>query len=846
MSFSLGDYVTVNDRLKAALEKFPDLRVVEKAPQMAEAGGKYFIEVQMTVYRHAEDLVPMVGHAWEEFPGTTPYTRGSEAANAATSCLGRILGYMGFGINKSIATQDDVKHREPQQSPRTAFVKQVPTIVPTVYPSGEAVPDPFTGEQQTTAVSTGRMVWNGNAWVTAGHPAAAVAPTTTTYTTTPTTTTESPAALVAKYTQIYHQWTARGKQHEQLVSRLPVMSKERAEAQGHVDWSKYYADQASRAAHHYHNTPTVPVPFELPPAPPSASTATNAAAAEQPVQQQQPTAATTTDGGPPGSLKRYVHRCLEQCVTPQQKEAAQRETEQAIAKALQAGTLHSTNWDTVPLVVVPGVPIATAPATTQDYQPNHASKKQKVSSTTSHSSYYGPSLGGPKNVPPSSFSSASSPWQSNQQQQQQQYQNTTSGGGGYYGPASASQPSPSSTTTNSFYQSQQQQNGKYDNNDNADFIALPQFGGKNNKKNGFGKNKYVNPNSTKNTAATKKKNMNDAGFKRSSKTLAQRANRFSGPGGMDDVQKSSARGIDDRYMGKGVIGGSQKALDDADYEHMKVKGTCQTLEKQYLRLTAPPKPELVRPLPILQRHLTNLQAEWALGEGKRRDYLWFCAEMKALRQDLTVQHIINPFTCEVYETHARMALQEGDLNEFNQAQTQLKILYDKLEDPKALEHENEFVAYRLIYFVMLSLNQKYNGGSSDMLNLMLSLTASQRKDPAIQHALQVRAAVADVDYHKFFRLNETSPNLGDKLMGLMVPTVRHLALQRICRAYRPVAEVSHVLQEIGLPTTSAKALEDGKTFLLSCGCVLNDDGSEIMTKDSTVRESDLQEKSSLI
>ena len=152
MSFSLGDYVTVNDRLKAALEKFPDLRVAELPPKMIEAGGKYFIEVQMTVYRHAEDLVPMVGHAWEEFPGTTPYTRGSEAANAATSCLGRILGYMGFGINKSIATQEDVKHREPQQSPRAAFVKQVPKVVPTVYPSGEAVPDPFTGEPQMSNV----------------------------------------------------------------------------------------------------------------------------------------------------------------------------------------------------------------------------------------------------------------------------------------------------------------------------------------------------------------------------------------------------------------------------------------------------------------------------------------------------------------------------------------------------------------------------------------------------------------------------------------------------------------------------------------------------------------------
>jgi hypothetical protein len=101
MSFSLGDYVTVNDRLKAALEKFPDLRVAELPPKMIEAGGKHFIEVQMTVYRHAEDLVPMVGHAWEEFPGTTPYTRGSEAANAATSCLGRILGYMGFGSTRA-------------------------------------------------------------------------------------------------------------------------------------------------------------------------------------------------------------------------------------------------------------------------------------------------------------------------------------------------------------------------------------------------------------------------------------------------------------------------------------------------------------------------------------------------------------------------------------------------------------------------------------------------------------------------------------------------------------------------------------------------------------------------
>lgn len=705
----------------------------------------------------------------------------------------------------------------------------------------------YNQQQATTSVSTGGLAWNGNAWVRGGGAAGAstLTPTTSTVSMPSLSPSTEPADLIANYTAIYHQWTARGKEHAAMVSNMPVMSTERAEAQKHVDWSKYYADQASRAAHHFHNTPLVPVPFDLPPAPPTVVTAAAVVVQKKPT----PAAASTTantDGGPPHGLKRYVHRNLEQFVTQQHKEAALRATEEVIAKALQEGTLHSTNWDTVALVTLPGVAaVSTNPYQQQfpayEQQQQHACKKQKVSSTVA-TNHYGPSLGA------SSFSS--SPWQPTTNQYQQQHQQSS----GHYGPPATGAVA-SQQNTHSFYQSQQlqrqQQYGKYESNDNSDFIALPSsFGNKKNKKNNgglVGKNKYVNPNS-KTAIAAKKGNVNDAGFKRSSKKLNDRANRFAGPGGINDIRQASAKGIADRYMGKGVIGGSHKTLDETDYEHMKVKGTCQKLDKQYLRLTAPPKPHLVRPLPILQEHLTNLQAEWGRGPSARRDYLWFCAEMKALRQDLTVQHISNAFTCDVYETHARMALQEGDLNEFNQAQTQLKILYDKLreEDPKALKHENEFVAYRLIYFVMLTLNQKYTGGSSDVLHLMLSLSASQRKDTAIQHALQVRGAVADVDYHKFFLLNTTTPNLCDKLMGLMVPTVRHFALQRICRAYRPVADVSYSLKEIGLPVSSAKDLDSGKTFLMSCGCVLNDDGSEIKTKESTVRESDLQEKQSLI
>ena len=57
---NLGDYVDVPTRFKLALEKWPELRVVEEPAKVIAVGDKTFIAVTMTVYRDPLDPLPCV------------------------------------------------------------------------------------------------------------------------------------------------------------------------------------------------------------------------------------------------------------------------------------------------------------------------------------------------------------------------------------------------------------------------------------------------------------------------------------------------------------------------------------------------------------------------------------------------------------------------------------------------------------------------------------------------------------------------------------------------------------------------------------------------------------------
>jgi hypothetical protein len=117
----LDGYVDVPTRLRMALEKYPDLRVVERGYRIERNDVTHdFLVCEVAVYLTPDDQRPIIGSAWEPLPGLTPYTKNSELMVGMTSALGRALGYLGFGIDKAIASQNEVDaRRDPSDAPRS-------------------------------------------------------------------------------------------------------------------------------------------------------------------------------------------------------------------------------------------------------------------------------------------------------------------------------------------------------------------------------------------------------------------------------------------------------------------------------------------------------------------------------------------------------------------------------------------------------------------------------------------------------------------------------------------------------------------------------------------------------
>ena len=105
-----------------------------------------------------------------------------------------------------------------------------------------------------------------------------------------------PPNPVQTYTEFYHAWTKRHAKLSRFHSSTSGNDRQ---------WAKYYAEESSRAAHHFYENPhATSVPFSLPPAPPPATTGPLPVTAAA-------SSSSANKSNSAGSVTRYVKRNME-------------------------------------------------------------------------------------------------------------------------------------------------------------------------------------------------------------------------------------------------------------------------------------------------------------------------------------------------------------------------------------------------------------------------------------------------------------------------------------------------------------------------------------------------------
>ena len=141
MTGFMDNYVDVATRLKIAFERWPELRIQETHREVVEMPDKTcFIRCVVTIWRTADDPIPVIASACEVYPGKSSFTKSSENEVGYTSAIGRAIAMMGIGANKSIASRDEIQAAQSRQPTRLAEVVPLRNDVEQPFESDGASP----------------------------------------------------------------------------------------------------------------------------------------------------------------------------------------------------------------------------------------------------------------------------------------------------------------------------------------------------------------------------------------------------------------------------------------------------------------------------------------------------------------------------------------------------------------------------------------------------------------------------------------------------------------------------------------------------------------------------------
>lgn len=114
MSFNIDDYIDVRERVQLFHAKFPEGSLRFEFKGTLEHNPEFIWGIAYA-FRTPDDPAPAMGTAQELAQGRTSFTRGSEIQNLESSCWGRAISALGLGIDKAIASADEVRFAQARQ-----------------------------------------------------------------------------------------------------------------------------------------------------------------------------------------------------------------------------------------------------------------------------------------------------------------------------------------------------------------------------------------------------------------------------------------------------------------------------------------------------------------------------------------------------------------------------------------------------------------------------------------------------------------------------------------------------------------------------------------------------------
>ncbi|CAF2094739.1 unnamed protein product [Brassica rapa] len=519
----------------------------------------------------------------------------------------------------------------------------------------------------------------------------------------------------------------------------------------------------------------------------------------------------------PKSLCGFVERAFARCKDDKEKASCQAALKKVITEARDDGTLHTRDWDTEPLSTVLNTDV-----TNTESSSTLISSLQNKSPTKRPKSRWEPLVEKPFVKSASTFSSGVKfgGWNQQNQNNKKSFESFQKADA-----VTDSKPTYSWQNSKPAYSWQNSAKKSFQRP-----VKRQRFSGGADDEASSDSDKDSTPSAMSFATSAEETKRRDSRSKRFEKVQGHsRRNDIPKPMNANVGNLHSRRGTALRF-GEDFDESGCRSVEDIDWNALTVKGTCQEIEKRYFRLTSAPDPSAVRPEDVLEKALLMVQ-------DSQKNYLYKCDQLKSIRQDLTVQRIHNHLTVKVYETHARLALEAGDLPEYNQCLSQLKTLYaDGIEGCSL-----EFAAYSLLYITLHSNNNR------ELLSSMSRLSKEAKKDEAVRHALSVRAAVTSGNYVMFFRLYKTAPNMNSFLMDLYVEKMRYKAVTVMSRSCRPTIPVSYLAQVLGFTNTSSEgsgekesdSMEACSEWLKAHGASLIADSNGDMLLDTKVSTTNL-------